>query len=365
MPAQVKSFVEHLKGNAHPFADVAEKFVSMMDNFVEGPSASSVAPPCPTVSSTPDEATSAACTESAQSEDEICEQQLLEAVMRESLSADEDGKDNSSAEEAKSIGIVTLTDATSCLSQSALLASMTGPSMRFVADVTFPDSSSVLPGSVLNKVWRIKNDGVVAWPAGVCLVASGGDDLSESGHRFVVPTPVNPGEEVEAGVVLTAPRNGGRYVAYFRLTTPHGCSFGQRLWADITVAEEEDHGWDVVGDSVSSTGTFVASAKDSENVPLVPVILPAPSDVIVEDVDVEDDAIEAVPIVSQHIAAHESKYGRELFALREMGFSDLNIVIPLLQRHIPDPETMSDATRVDCLQHVIISLLSQSGAFNF
>jgi len=339
----------------------------MMDSFTESPSASSAAPSGPVSTSTPEEgaSTAAGVSVSAQSEDEICEQQLLEAVMRESMSADEVPKDVpvESADFASSAAV----ESTECaVTQSTLLASMVGPSMRFVADVTFPDSSTVLPGSVLNKVWRIKNDGVVAWPAGVCLVASGGDDLCDPGHHFVVPTSVNPGEEVEAGVVLTAPRNGGRYVAYFRLATPQGSNFGQRLWADITVAEEEDHGWDVVGDSVSSADTFVASVDvESSNVATAPIMSVAPSDVIVEDVDVNEEEVEAVPVYPQQIAAHESKYGRELFALREMGFSDLNVVIPLLQRHIPDPETMTDATRVDCLQHVIISLLSQSGAFNF
>ena len=299
----------------------------------------------------------------AQSDDEICEQQLLEAVMRESLS-EEDSQQSPAA----------LSDPTSCaspessLSKSELLASMSGPSMRFVMDVTFPDSSAVLPGSVLNKVWRITNDGVVAWPAGVCLVASGGDNLSEPGHTFIVPSPVNPGEDIEAGVVLTAPRHAGRYVSYFRLATPQGINFGQRLWADINVVEEEDNGWDVVGNSISSAGVSLSPA-DEEAILTVPVasadVSDAPAEVLVEDVEVGDEDDNAAAVPSTHLVAHESKYGRELFALREMGFSDLNVVIPLLTRHIPEPETMSDATRVDCLQHVIISLLSQSGAFNF
>ena len=41
---------------------------------------------------------------------------------------------------------------------------------RFVKDVTFPDGTQVQPGSVFLKTWRIRNDGVYAWPDQVALV---------------------------------------------------------------------------------------------------------------------------------------------------------------------------------------------------
>jgi len=215
-------------------------------------------------------------------------------------------------------------------------------------------------------VWRIKNDGVVAWPVGVKLAAFGGDNLVEGGQTFVVPTTVSPGEEIEAGVVLTAPLHVGRYVAYFKLTTPLGDTFGQRLWADFNVVEEEDQGWDVV---VGNSSVVTPPACESES--SAAAMTSAVANVVVEDVvvgevvsDHDEDEGRADEVSRDALSVYESKYGRELFALREMGFSDLATVIPLLQRHIPDIP-MSGAERLDCLQHVIVTLLSQSGAFNF
>jgi hypothetical protein len=48
-----------------------------------------------------------------------------------------------------------------------------------------------------------------------------------------------PGAESEITLQLTAPELTGRHVAYFRMRTSEGAYFGQRLWADIRVTEDE------------------------------------------------------------------------------------------------------------------------------
>lgn len=52
-------------------------------------------------------------------------------------------------------------------------------------------------------------------------------------HAFTI------GNECEITLQLTAPELTGRHVAYFRMRTSEGAYFGQRLWADIRVTEEE------------------------------------------------------------------------------------------------------------------------------
>jgi hypothetical protein len=101
-----------------------------------------------------------------------------------------------------------------------------------------------------------------------------------------------------------------------------------------------------------------------------------PDDAIIGDIDEptwEDAAVNVSsdsPVVvntepaAAAVTAQESKWARELFALREMGFTDLSVLVPLLSTHCPDPESMTAQTRIECLQHVVMSLLSQSGALN-
>merc|ERR1719198_1335561 len=49
---------------------------------------------------------------------------------------------------------------------------------------------------------------------------------------------VQPGEEVDVAVEMTAPAEHGRYLGYWRLTGPHGRrKFGQRVWCHIQVVD--------------------------------------------------------------------------------------------------------------------------------
>jgi hypothetical protein len=47
------------------------------------------------------------------------------------------------------------------------------------------------------------------------------------------------GMEVDLTLQLTAPAQTGRHVSYFKLKTPEGTHFGQRLWADIRVVDDD------------------------------------------------------------------------------------------------------------------------------
>jgi hypothetical protein len=50
--------------------------------------------------------------------------------------------------------------------------------------------------------------------------------------------------EADITLEMTAPDVTGRHVAYFRLLTSEGTSFGQRLWASVRVSEID--GWHLV-----------------------------------------------------------------------------------------------------------------------
>merc|ERR1719265_2063535 len=112
---------------------------------------------------------------------------------------------------------------------------------RFVRDVSVFDGTQMAPGTPFTKIWRLKNVGEVAWPAGTKMLFVGGDQMTtEMSVPLSRDAPVMPGEEVDVAVEMCAPTELGRYLGYWRLTGPHGRrKFGQRVWCHIQVVDPE------------------------------------------------------------------------------------------------------------------------------
>lgn len=108
------------------------------------------------------------------------------------------------------------------------------PSARFIRDVTIPDGTKFLPSVPFTKVWRMGNDGAVAWPAGCTLRYDTGDQMS--GVPREVPV-VQVGESSDIVVEMKAPAKPGKYMSYWRLCDPNGAPFGHRVWVDLEVYE--------------------------------------------------------------------------------------------------------------------------------
>jgi len=106
---------------------------------------------------------------------------------------------------------------------------------RFVQDVTVPDGTVVEPNADFTKIWRVRNEGEVAWPEHTVLCFAGGDRLGASEVVNLPLSGVLPGQEVDVFVNLTAPSVPGRYISYWKLCGPYGFRFGQRMWADVNV----------------------------------------------------------------------------------------------------------------------------------
>jgi len=108
---------------------------------------------------------------------------------------------------------------------------------QFVRDVTMKDGSEVTKLCKFTKVWRIKNVGTQAWPSGCRLVQVDPIAGLIGTSAGVSVSSLAPGNEVDVEVVLVAPKQPGRYMAYFRLQSPDDAFFGQRLWVDVCVVE--------------------------------------------------------------------------------------------------------------------------------
>lgn len=90
------------------------------------------------------------------------------------------------------------------------------PQAQFVTDVTIPDGTVMTPGQTFVKKWRIRNTGQCAWN-GYNLVFDSGDAMSGPASKPIGV--VNPGQEVDLEVSLTAPNTAGNYKGYWRIVT--------------------------------------------------------------------------------------------------------------------------------------------------
>ena len=90
------------------------------------------------------------------------------------------------------------------------------PQAQFVTDVTIPDGTVMTPGQTFVKKWRIRNTGQCAWN-GYSLVFDSGDAMGGPASKPIGV--VNPGQDVDLEVNLTAPATAGNYKGYWRIVT--------------------------------------------------------------------------------------------------------------------------------------------------
>ena len=111
-------------------------------------------------------------------------------------------------------------------------------SMQYLADLTIPDWTVMQPGQQFNKTWRIKNNGSCAWDSTYRLVYVQG--YAMNGAPAVVQGVVNPGQNYDITVGLTAPTNAGDYQGWWQMVNGQNIAFGPRIWVAITVAGAEE-----------------------------------------------------------------------------------------------------------------------------
>lgn len=87
---------------------------------------------------------------------------------------------------------------------------------QFVTDVTIPDGTIMAPNQAFTKKWRIRNIGSCVWN-GYNLVFDSGDSMGGPASKAIAA--VNPGQEVDLEVALTAPAAPGGYKGYWRIVT--------------------------------------------------------------------------------------------------------------------------------------------------
>lgn len=110
---------------------------------------------------------------------------------------------------------------------------------QFITDVTIPDGTVMTPSQTFTKKWRIKNIGSCAW-TGFSLVFDSGESMGGPATKAI--STLNPGQEVDLEVNLTAPSTVGTYRGYWRINTNGGVlvpivngNQGKSFYVDIKV----------------------------------------------------------------------------------------------------------------------------------
>ncbi|PIN14876.1 hypothetical protein CDL12_12489 [Handroanthus impetiginosus] len=108
---------------------------------------------------------------------------------------------------------------------------------RFIQDVNIIDGTLVAPLTPFTKIWRMRNNGTVPWPQNTQLVWIGGDKLSNvlSVDLEISSAGLLVDQELDVAVDFISPELPGRYISYWRLASPSGQKFGQRVWVLIQV----------------------------------------------------------------------------------------------------------------------------------
>ncbi|CAK9158102.1 unnamed protein product [Ilex paraguariensis] len=106
---------------------------------------------------------------------------------------------------------------------------------RFIQDVNVFDGTIMSPSTPFTKIWRMRNNGTIMWPEGTQLVWIGGDRLSNTFSLQITADGLPVDMELDIAVDFTAPQFPGRYISYWRMASPSGQKFGQRVWVLIQV----------------------------------------------------------------------------------------------------------------------------------
>lgn len=104
------------------------------------------------------------------------------------------------------------------------------PNAAFVRDLSIPDQYKIPVGTVFVKTWAIKNTGAHQWPNGTTLhYIDGPKDVVK---QSMVPLAL-PDQEVAVSVTVKTPDLPGKYRGYFKLKSPSGEIFGHTFWFEI------------------------------------------------------------------------------------------------------------------------------------
>jgi hypothetical protein len=134
--------------------------------------------------------------------------------------------------------------------------------LAFVSDVTVPDNTTMTPGEIFTKTWRVRNSGSCNWEIGFKFKPTYGDAMG--GAALTLDKTVPPGEETDLSIVMTAPSDAGSYQGNWRMTTTNGTFFGDEVYVLIIVGEGNTSTPTPTGTQLPASETPTSTATPTE-----------------------------------------------------------------------------------------------------
>lgn len=107
----------------------------------------------------------------------------------------------------------------------------------YLKDITIQDGTVLMPGEPFKKIWRLKNNGICAWHENYSLIFVSG--YAMEGEATTINQYVARGKEAKITVNLIAPETEGTYTGYWILSDGEGKVFGETIYVQIIVSEDE------------------------------------------------------------------------------------------------------------------------------
>ncbi len=136
----------------------------------------------------------------------------------------------------------------------------------FVADVTYPDNTTVTAGTTFTKTWRLQNTGSCSWTPSYALVFVSNNIMNGPTVQALSGN-VNPGQTVDISVNLEAPSSNGTYTGNWGLRNASGVIF-THFYVKIVVTSGGSSAFAVTGVTFTTTGgcgSFSATANITVN----------------------------------------------------------------------------------------------------
>lgn len=150
--------------------------------------------------------------------------------------------------------------------------------LTFVSDVTIPDDTEMIPGEEFTKTWRVRNSGTCDWEEGLELGFTGGERMD--GSAAPLEGDVEPGEEEDVSVELTAPEDEATYRGNWRMRDTSGRFFGDEVFVQIVVGDATATPSPEASPTASATSaaTAIPTSTPSATVAATATLTPTASD---------------------------------------------------------------------------------------
>ena len=104
--------------------------------------------------------------------------------------------------------------------------------LEYIADITVPDGTLFDAGTVIEKEWKVKNNGTCNWNNTYTLRLISGSPLGVETNQSLIPA--RNGTEAIVHLEFIAPQEPGKYEATWQAYGPDGEAFGE--WLSISIA---------------------------------------------------------------------------------------------------------------------------------